>query len=154
LFHASWPTTILLAAISAATAPATSLALVRENLAKRPFVKTPLSVVALDNILCSSLFALTRILLANFYKEGRAFSCIQSALVFAALQLGGALVIGVTIGKVTERFVRNPWLHDFSTVLVAILFCTGRSEYLGFSPLLTNLFFGVCLGNASDPPLF
>jgi PTS system fructose-specific IIC component len=149
LFHAGWPTTILLAAISAATAPGTSLALVRENRAKGPFVKTLLSVVALDNILCIFLFALARILLADFYDAGEVFPRIHGALVSAALQLGGALAIGVTIGKVTERFVRNPWLHDFSTVLVAILFCTGLSEYLGLSPLLTCLFFGVCLGNAS-----
>ncbi len=148
-FHASWPTAILLAAISAATAPATLLALVRENRAKGPFVKTLLSVVALDNILCISLFALGRILLGNFYDEGGVFPHVDVALFAAAIQLGGALLIGVTIGKVTARFVRNPWLHDFSTVLVAILFCTGLSEYLGLSPLLTSLFFGVCLGNTA-----
>ncbi|HET6349139.1 MAG TPA: PTS sugar transporter subunit IIA [Candidatus Krumholzibacteria bacterium] len=148
LLHASWPTAILLAAISAATAPATSLALVREGRARGPFVKTLLSVVALDNMLCISLFALARILVANFYEEGGVLPHVDVALLNAGLQLGGALVIGVVIGKVTERFVRNPWLHDFSTVLVAILFCTGLSEYLGLSPLLTNMFFGVCLGNA------
>jgi PTS system fructose-specific IIC component len=150
--HASWPTAILLAVIAAATAPATSVALVRESRAKGPFVKTLLSVVALDNILCISLFAVTRILLTDFYGRGGAFPRIPVALAYAALQLAGSLAIGLVIGKVTEGFVRHPRLHDFSTVLVAILLCTGLSEYLGLSPLLTTLFFGVWLGNAAGAP--
>jgi PTS system fructose-specific IIC component len=147
--HASWPTATLLAVIAAATAPATSVALVRESRAKGSFVKTLLSVVALDNILCISLFAVTRLLLSDFYREGGAFPHVTAALGSAALQLAGSLAIGLTMGIVTERFVRSPLPHDFSTVLVALLLCTGLSEYLGLSPLLSTLFFGVWLGNTT-----
>ena len=43
LLGADWPTTCLLGAISASTAPATSIALIRELRAKGPFVKTFIS---------------------------------------------------------------------------------------------------------------
>ena len=50
LFGADWPTALLLGTISAATAPGTIVALIRENRGKGSFVKTLVSVVALDNI--------------------------------------------------------------------------------------------------------
>ena len=56
LFNISWPMTCLLAAISTSTAPATTIALIREMRAKGPFVKTLISTVALNNIICILLF--------------------------------------------------------------------------------------------------
>ena len=43
LFHMSWPMAFLLGAISAATAPGTTLALIRELRCKGPFIKTLVS---------------------------------------------------------------------------------------------------------------
>jgi len=66
LFGASWPTALLLGTISAATAPGTIVALIRENRGKGSFVKTLVSVVALDNILCIFLFAIAKNLISSY----------------------------------------------------------------------------------------
>ena len=65
-----WPTTFLLGAISASTAPATSIALIREMRAKGPFVKTLISAVALNNIFCITLFVLMRTFVSAYFESG------------------------------------------------------------------------------------
>ncbi len=71
---------VVLGVITAATAPGTTLALVRETRDRGPFVKTLLSVVAGDNILCICLFALLGMLLADYYaKEKEPIYCAPSS---------------------------------------------------------------------------
>lgn len=148
-FRASWATALLLGVISAATAPATIVALIRENRGKGSFVKTLLSVVAVDNILCILLFVMVRILISNYHQKAGVFPRLDLAVFHSFVQLIGSIFVGLCIGKITEKLVSNHRFHNFSMVFVAILFSTGLSSYLGLSPLLTNLFFGVYLGNSS-----
>ncbi len=68
----------------------------------------------------------------------------------SAYQLLGALAIGLAAGWVCKTLVSKPKFHDFSTILLAIMLCDGLAAYLGLSPLLVNLFFGVFLGNSSE----
>jgi Kef-type K+ transport system membrane component KefB len=148
MFGAQWPTALLLGTISAATAPGTIVALIRENRGKGSFVKTLVSVVALDNILCIFLFAVASDLVSHYYKDGGASVRVDLALLVSLIQLAASAAIGLLCGFITRHLVANPKFHRFSTVLVAILVCTGLSSYLGLSPLLTSLFFGVYLGNS------
>jgi fructose PTS system EIIBC or EIIC component len=148
LFGANWDTALLLAAISAATAPGTIVALINENRGKGSFVKTLVSVVALDNILCIFLFAIARNLISSYYQNGGVSVRFDLALMISVTQLAASAVIGLSAGKATQILVSSPRFHKFSTVLVAILLCTGLSSYLGLSPLLTSLFFGIFLGNS------
>lgn len=148
MFGAAWPTALLLGTISAATAPGTIVALIRENRGKGSFVKTLVSVVALDNILCIFLFAVASDLVSHYYQDNGASVRVDLALLVSLIQLLASAVIGLLCGFITRRLVANPKFHRFSTVLVAILVCTGLSSYLGLSPLLTSLFFGVYLGNS------
>jgi len=146
LFGADWPRALLLGTISAATAPGTIVALIRENRGKGSFVKTLVSVVALDNILCIFLFAIAMNLSSNYYAKNPVR--FDLALLISVMQLAASAVIGLSVGKATQLLLTNPRFHRFSTVLVAILLCAGLSSYLGLSPLLTSLFFGVLLGNS------
>jgi mannitol/fructose-specific phosphotransferase system IIA component (Ntr-type)/Kef-type K+ transport system membrane component KefB len=67
-----WPTALVLGAISVATSPATTITLVREMRAKGLFVKTLLSVVAVDILLCMLVFALAyRIMDYAYSGEGQ-----------------------------------------------------------------------------------
>jgi len=147
---AAIPVCILLATISCETAAATTLAVVRESRAKGPFVKTVLSTLAIDNILCVVFFAFAVSMLSEYYGEGAGSWPLALAQVF--WQLGGALLVGVCIGRVTDILARRSsflgW-SDFSVVFVAILLCTGLGNVIQVSPLLTSLFFGVYLANAS-----
>lgn len=150
LCRMNWPMSLMLGAISAATAPATTIALIRELRCKGPFVKTLVSVVALDNIICIMLFVMMRTFVSAFYKSGEAMGQIGDALFLSAYHLVGAATIGLLIGWVSKTLVTKPRFHDFSTIFVAIMASDGLAAYLGLSPLLVNLFFGVYLGNSSE----
>jgi len=150
LFHMDWPMSLMLGAISAATAPATTLALIRELRCKGPFVKTLVSVVALDNIFCILLFVMMRSFVSAYFESGETSGKIDDALLLSAYHLLGAATLGFLAGWISKKLVSKPRFHDFSTIFVAIMVCDGLAAYLGLSPLLVNLFFGVYLGNSSE----
>ncbi len=150
LFQMSWPMTLLLGAISASTAPATTIALIREMRAKGPFVKTLISVVALNNIFCILLFVMMSTFVSAYFESGEAAGKIDEALLLSGYHLFGALALGLGAGWISKILVSKPKFHDFSTILLAIMVCDGLAAYLGLSPLLVNLFFGVYLGNSTQ----
>jgi mannitol/fructose-specific phosphotransferase system IIA component (Ntr-type)/NhaP-type Na+/H+ or K+/H+ antiporter len=150
LFGMDWPTTCLLGAISASTAPATTIALIREMRAKGPFVKTLISAVALNNILCILLFVMMRTFVAAYFESGETAGKVDDALILSAYHLLGALVLGFSAGWISKVLVSKPKFHDFTTILLAIMLLDGLAAYLHLSPLLVNLFFGVFLGNSSE----
>ncbi len=144
----TWPIVALLGCIAAATAPATTVALIRETRAKGSFVKTLLSVVALDNILCIVLFAFVQFLVADYYVRGAAPG-LALAVATTGAQFFACVLLGCGLGAITERLVRDPRFHKFSVTLLALLLAAGLSSYLRLSPPLTTLFFGIYLGNRS-----
>lgn len=150
LFHINWPMTFLLGAIATSTAPATLIALIREMRAKGPFVKTLISAVALNNIFCILLFVMMRTFVSAYFESGETAGKIDEALLLSAYHLLGALTLGFGAGWISKTLVSKPKFHDFSTILLAIMICDGLAAYLGLSPLLVNLFFGVFLGNSSE----
>ncbi len=150
LFHMNWPMALLLGAIAASTAPATTIALIREMRAKGPFVKTLISTVALNNIFCILLFVMMRMFVSAYFESGETSGKIDEALLLSSYHLFGALGIGLGAGWVSRMLVSKPRCHDFSTILLAIMICDGLAAYMGLSPLLVNLFFGVYLGNSSS----
>lgn len=150
LFGMDWPTTLLLCGIAASTAPATSIALIRESRAKGPFVKTMISAVALNNILCILIFVMMRAFVSSYFESGETTGKIDDALILAGYHLLGALGLGLAMGWISRVLVSKPKFHDFTTILLAIMLLDGLAAYLQLSPLLVNLFFGVYLGNSSE----
>ncbi len=145
-----WTTAFVLGCIAAATAPATTVAVIRETHAKGSFVKTLLSVVALDNMFCIMLFAFSSTLMADFLASGTGSMSIRWALAHTAWQFFGSILLGVLLGVVTKRLVHRGKSHDFSVVFVVILLSAGLSSYFDLNALLTSLFLGVYLGNSSE----
>ncbi|MCC6487717.1 MAG: cation:proton antiporter [Candidatus Hydrogenedentes bacterium] len=148
-FGSDWASAVLLAALAVSTAPATSLAIIREMRAKGPFVKTLLSVVALDAALCITVFAFTQTLVSNSYGPAAGDAGLGKAALATALQFVGSLGVGLVIGLIVERLVHVPSMHKFSTVVIAIILCAGLAAMLHLSPLIACLVFGMCLGNTS-----
>ena len=149
LLGASWPLALLLGSLSIDTAPGTLIHIVKENRAKGPFVKTLLSVVAIDNMLAIAVFAVVKILVGDFYQKGLGGMNIWVQLLHPAWQLLGSIVMGLLLGKIVGLLVRRPQYHNFSTAFVAILIGVSASDYIGMSPLLTCLFLGVFMANSS-----
>ena len=145
-----WPTTCLLGAISASTAPATSIALIREMRAKGPFVKTLISAVALNNIFCITLFVLMRTFVSTYFESGSPVGQIGEALALTGYHFFGALGLGLLCGYIVRLLVSKLHHHEFSILLLVIILLNGLAELLTLSPLLVNLFFGVYLGNSTE----
>lgn len=145
-----WPGAFALGAIAMATSPATTITLVRELRAKGAFVKTLLSVVALDIILCLMVFALASKVMAYAYSGGGEGMGMAWAVALGAVQFIVSLALGIVMGWLTEHLVLRGRTHHFSVIFLMLLFIVGISEYLGVNFLLTSIFFGVYLANASD----
>ena len=145
----SWAAALLLGSLAAATAPATTLALVRENRSKGPFVKTLLSVVAVDNILCLIVFAFVRTAVATEAVNPETGFPLSQAIYSTFGQLAGAAGLGFGFGFLTAHLQPKPQFQSFSTLFVVILLCTGIASFLNLSPLLSCLFLGMYLSNST-----
>ncbi len=150
MFGMEWPITLLLGGIAASTAPATTIALIRESRAKGPFVKTLISAVALNNILCILIFVMMRTFVSAYFESGETTGKIDDALILSGYHLLGAAALGLGMGRLTKALVSRPKFHDFTTILLVIMLLDGLAAYLTLSPLLVCLFFGVYLGNSSE----
>ncbi|MCH7958548.1 MAG: PTS sugar transporter subunit IIA [Candidatus Hydrogenedentes bacterium] len=145
-----WKLSMLLGSLAAATAPGTTFALIRENRAKGPFVKTLLASVAVDSSVCILLFAFVHNVVAHSGEQGQ----MGSGLIAGAWQIGwqllGSAGLAIALGFGATRISERRWFHDFGTMAVAILLAAGLAILLDFSPLLTCLIFGMYLGNSSS----
>jgi len=112
-------------------------------------VKTLLAVVSVDSSICILLFAFVHSLLAAYFAHGEIQSGLVEGLSQAGRQLLGSAALGCGLGIISTPLFEHHRFHNFSTVLVAILFATGISSLFGFSPLLTCLAYGAFLGNTS-----
>ena len=136
------PLAILLGAISTATAPAATLAVVHEANARGPFTTVLLGVVALDDGLCIVFYALAAGV-AGALLGGREVS-VLSSLGQPALHIGLSVVIGAGafgILKFTAQRVERA-----AGLLLVTLGCVfaavGVAETLHASALLTCMVLG------------
>ncbi len=150
--HASFsqtylPMGIIIGAVSSATAPAATLAIVHEYRASGPFTTTLLGVVALDDavaILSTSVaISLSRILVG-----GGSISLYK--MLFPPLwEVAGSLVLGLGVGFALIYMRR---LAKTRKVLLALVFgmimlCVGLAKALGVSLLLANMTMGFIIVN-------
>ncbi|MEK7795713.1 MAG: PTS sugar transporter subunit IIA, partial [Candidatus Hydrogenedentota bacterium] len=141
---------LMAACLSVETAPATTLAIVRESRAKGPFVKTLLGVVSLDSIACILLFEFLFIVAVDHFATGGdrlnfAMGVTRSLQVFLV-----SAALGAALGALVTHVFRAPRFPGSSTMIVAILFAAGLSSALGVSSLLTCLALGIYLGNGTN----
>ncbi len=149
LLGQDWKVALLLGCLAASTAPATTVALIRENHAKGPFVKTLLAAVSIDSSICILLFAFVHSLLGGLYVHGEVALGFNEGIRQTLWQLLGSGSFAILLGYFTSKLFEHHRFHDFSVLLVCILLAVGLSQYVHFSPLLTCLFFGAYLGNTS-----
>lgn len=142
-----WPLAILLAALSISTAPATVLALVKEERAEGVFVKTLIAAVALNNLACISAFEIAHLAARAWIDtaDDNVLAIILSParqLLLAALLGGGAALM---LTWMTRRVTNVKSLATVS--FAAILLTAGLADALEISSLLSCLLFGFVLAN-------
>ncbi len=141
------PMAIVIGAISAATAPAATLAIIHEYKAKGPLTTILLGVVTLDDGLTILFYAfavtIARSLITQDPLSWQSMVIVPSLHIAIALALGGA--VGVCI-RMLIRFI--PRREALLGVMVGCIFLTsGLALSLKSSPLLANMVLGFMVVN-------
>lgn len=147
VYGSPWVPT-LLAAMAISTAPATVVALIKENKARGVFVKTLSAAVALNNIACIVLFAIARTV-ANVGISPEGNQVAMDLVLAAAYQIGVSIALGVVAGVLlvvlTRRIVRSDRI--WSASIVALLIVVGAALAFNLSLLLACLTLGFVVTN-------
>ncbi len=147
LFQQSFALSIIIASMSAATAPAATLMVIKQYRANGPLTRTILPVVALDDIFGIMIFGLA-IPIAAMSIRGVEPSFIN-IVINPLIEILGSLVLGFGLGVITVLITRKIKTNDDLqiTSLIAIGIGVGVSTLLGLSPLLTNIMIGFVIVN-------
>jgi Kef-type K+ transport system membrane component KefB len=130
---------IVIASMSAATAPAATLLVVRQFRADGPLVRTMLPVVAAFGI------ALPLAKLSISAVPVSMWSMVLDPL----YEIGGSLALGALLGLILSFIAKRAQNRDEMKVvaIAAIAVAIGLSKLLGLSSLLTNIMMGTVLVN-------
>lgn len=147
LFNQPFAFSIIIASMSAATAPAATLLVIRQFKADGPLTRTILPVVALDDVFGIIAFGIAMSLakLSIGHQDSSVFQMFSEPFI----EIGGSLLLGLLLGLILSFVSKRSKGRDELQVisLTAIGIATGLSSYLGFSPLLTCIMMGSTLVN-------
>ena len=147
VFKQPFEFSLIIASMSAATAPAGILMVIRELKARGPLVRTILPVVAIDDAVGIMVFGVS-LSIVKLTTGSEAFSLLQ--LFWApTYEILGSIVLGGILGFVLSYIAPKAKNREelLCLVLGFILIATGASNYLGFSSLLTCMMLGGVLIN-------
>lgn len=147
VFNQPFAFSIVIATMSAATAPAATLLVIQQYKAHGPLTKTILPVVALDDVFGIIIFGIA-ISVAKILEGKSKLSFIQM-LSGPVIEIGGSIILGFILGVLLVAVVNRTKASDDMQIitLAAIGVAAGLSTFLGFSPLLTNILMGATLVN-------
>ena len=147
IFSQSFVFSLIIASMSAATAPAGTMMVIRQYRAYGPLTNTILQVAALDDALGIMVFgiAMSVVKLTTGVAEISVLKMIGDPLleIVGSLILGG--ILGVLLSYLAERAKCPEEL--LSLVLAFVIGGAGLANYLKLSPLLTCMMAGAVLVN-------
>jgi Kef-type K+ transport system membrane component KefB len=146
---------LILGAISAATAPAATVIIIKELRARGTFVDYLYGVVAFDDAVCVLLFSIVfAIVSPMFLAAGAAagHSGFLYGLLHAAKDLVLSFLIGLVGGVILHLMIRKKYkLNEILIISISIIFlCTALALVFHLSPLISNMAFGAVLVNLSN----
>lgn len=147
LFDQPFAFSIVIASMSAATAPAATLLIIQQFKAHGPLTRTILPVVALDDVFGIIAFGIA-MSLAKLSIGNQELSLYQM-LSQPFIEIGGSILLGLGLGILLSFVAKKSSSRDElqAMSLAAIGIGTGLSSLLGFSPLLTCIMIGATLVN-------
>lgn len=147
IFRQPFEFSLVIASMSAATAPAGIVMVIRELRADGPLVKTILPVVALDDALGIMVFgvALSLAKMTSGLEEFTVFKIVSAPLI----EIFGSLLLGFLLGIVLTYLAKKAKGRDelLKISLAFILAGVGVSNFFNLSPLLTSMMMGGTLVN-------
>lgn len=146
---------LLLGAISAATAPAATVVIIRELRARGPFIDYLYGVVAFDDAACVILFSIVFAIVSPMFAAAAGAvpdAGFLTGVLHAGRELFFSLLIGFLGGICLHLMTRKKYkLNEILILSVSIIFlCTAFAVVFHLSPLLANMAFGAMLVNLSN----
>jgi Kef-type K+ transport system membrane component KefB/nucleotide-binding universal stress UspA family protein len=138
---------LLLGAVSVATAPATTLHVMRELKAKGPLTSTLMAVVAIDNGLAIILFGLAMSLAGQISTAGSGSlpGAVFGSVLEISLSLSAGLLTGLVISFVLHHLKRQDEM--LTAGLALLLLCGEGCRLFHLSPLLAGMAAGFTVIN-------
>ena len=151
----SWQLACLLGAISIATAPASTLMVIRECNGRGPLSDTLLGIIAINNICCIiaySLVAAAIEMTAGWQGLGSLPTTIYESLFPLVWQLVGSVALGFMVGLMLAGWATQVKEGGEMLILLAgsILLCVGVSRMIDLEPLVASLAVGATMVNLSQ----
>ncbi len=149
----SWQAAFLLGAIATATAPASTLMVIRECDSTGPLTENVLGIIAVNNLLCIAAFGLVAATIdLTSIQSSRAFldTLYRSAFWFV-WEIAGSAALGYLVGIMLAAWSTEVTEGGEMLILLAgsILFSVGVSRALSLSPLVASLAVGATMVNLS-----
>lgn len=149
VFQKDFAFSIVIASMSAATAPAATLLVMRQFRAYGPMTKTLLSIVALDDIVGIIAFGIS-MALAKMSISGEPVTFMQ-IIGGPVKEIFGSLALGFILGLILTVVAKKQKEHEKDDLqvisIIAIFLGVGLANLLELSPLLTNIVIGTTLVN-------
>jgi Kef-type K+ transport system membrane component KefB len=143
-----WYIALLFGAMAPASAPAGTVAVLKEYKAKGPLTSTLLSVVGLDDGLAIIIYGFASAIAKNMIIGEKALG-LKEFLMGPAWEIIASIMIGALIGFLFTLIAKK--LKSDKDILIvtlgAIFLCCGLSNLLHLSLILTNLTLGLVLTN-------
>ena len=135
---------ILVGITGATTAPAASLAIVRESRAKGPLVSALLPTIALNNVLCTILFTLILGILGILTEtDGFSLFTLLKQIFFASF-------LGIVFGYlfcISVPFIKKTGIKTIWASFFVLLILIGIAEQLHLPILLSSICMGLVITN-------
>lgn len=156
-----WQAALLLGAIAIATAPASTLMVIREVDSEGPLTDSLLAIIALNNVYCIIAYSLVGTVIAlaaNIGGPSGIVSTLYVALYPLVWQLMGSVALGFLVGLLLARWSSTITETGETLILLggSILFCVGVARLLELSPLIASMAVGATMVNLAhrSQPLF
>ena len=145
----SFPMAFIVGAISSATAPAATMAIVRETRAKGPLTTTLLAVVALDDGVAVVAYSLAVGICMVLVMPGNGVS-LAGVVLEPAWHIGASVALGAALSPLTILATKYVRRHEVQLALVfgAVLLCAGLALMLDLSLIMANMVLGFVVVNA------
>lgn len=153
VFRQTFALSIVIASMSAATAPAATLMVIRQYRAAGPLCKTILPVVALDDVFGIIAFGIA-MSLAKIV-EGTTQQSPLVMFMMPLVEIFGSLALGIGLGFIllyVSRFLRNNE-ELLGATLAAIALASGIAIPFNLSPLLACIMLGTIIYNFKPNPV-
>lgn len=166
-----WQVAFLLGAIATATAPASTLMVIRECDSSGPITDTLLGIIAVNNLLSLTAYGLVAaaIDLTSGQPGVTFFATAYSSLFWFLWEILGSAALGFLVGLMLAAWASQVTEGGEMLILLAgsILLCVGLSRVLSLSPLVASLAVGATMANltlrsrslfetlaGTDPPFY